>query len=68
MVIFLTCSRYKRRQICNKLFTFAQCGGSRARDAVAELDEASAKDPSLVLEWVWVLQLQSPWRWRLVLA
>ena len=42
MVIFLTCSRYKQKTISNKLFTFAQCAGSRARGAVAGLDEASA--------------------------
>ena len=40
--------------------------GSRTRGAVAELDEASAGDWSLVLEWAWVLQ--SAWRWRSVSA
>ena len=30
--------------------------------AVADLDEASAEDWSLVMEWAWVLQ--SAWRWR----
>ena len=59
MVILLTRSRYKQKTISNKLFTFAQCGGSRARDAAQELDEASAKDRSLVLEWAWVLQSPS---------
>ena len=53
MLIFLTCSRYKQKKISNKLFTFlAQCAGSRARGAVAELDEASAKDWILVMESV----------------
>ena len=30
--------------------------------AVADLDEASAGDWSLVMEWAWVLQ--SAWRWQ----
>jgi hypothetical protein len=80
VVIFLTCSRYKQKQISNKLFTFAQCGRTRAKGAVAEWAEASAQDLSLVMEWAWVLpspwrlqsawlwQLQSAWPWRLVLA
>ena len=34
--------------------------------AVTELDEASAKDRSLVLEWAWVLQSLSPWPWQSV--
>ena len=51
MVIFLICSRYKQKKISNKLFAFCQCAGRRARGAVAELDEASAEDWSLVMEW-----------------
>ena len=52
MVIFLTCSRYKQKNISNKLFTLlARAAGSRARGAVAELDEASAKGWTLVMEW-----------------
>ena len=51
MVIFLTCSRYKQKKISNKLFTFCSgTPGSRARGAVAELDEASAKGWTLVME------------------
>ena len=60
LVIFLLCSRYKQKTISNKLFTFAQCPGRRARGAVAELDEASVQDWSLVMEWAWVLQSAWP--------
>ena len=75
MVIFLTCSRYKQKKISNKLvYFFAQCAGSRARGAVAGLDEAlaDARRP-----WCWSGRgvqsrspwpLQSAWPWRLVLA
>jgi hypothetical protein len=55
----------KKRFLTNFLL-FAQCAGSRARGAVAGLDEASAKGWTLVMEWAWVLQ--SAWLWRLVSA
>jgi hypothetical protein len=43
----------KKRFLTNYL-PFAQCARSSARDAEAELDEASAKGLTLVLEWAWV--------------
>ena len=53
MLIFLTCSRYKQKKISNKLVTFLLGrAASRARGAVAELGEASAKDWILVMESV----------------
>ena len=54
---FFSCARdtSKKRFLTNSLL-FAQCAGSKARGAVAELDEASVQDWSLVMEWAWVLQ------------
>ena len=53
MLIFLTCSRCKQKKISNRVFTFLlEFAGSSARGAVAELDEASAKDWILVRESV----------------
>ena len=62
MVIFLTCSRYRQKNISNKVFTFLL--SVHARGAVAELDENSAKDCSLAMEWAEALQ--SVWPWRLL--
>ena len=50
MVIFSHVLAIQAKKISNKLFTFAQCAGSRARGVVAELDEASPKDWPLAME------------------
>jgi hypothetical protein len=76
VVIFLTRSQYKQKTISNKLFTFAQCGGGRARGAVAGLDEALAMRLTSVSEWAGEWQSLLPllwpwplaWPWRLVSA
>ena len=61
MVILLTRSRYKQKTISNKLFTFAQCGRTRAKGAVARLGEASVTDQSLVSGWGAEWQSLLPW-------
>jgi hypothetical protein len=78
VVIFLTRSRYKQKKISNKLFTFPQCGRTKAKGAVARLDEALALGLTSVSEWAaewqslcpwpWPLALELEWPWRLVSA
>ena len=54
VMLSCACDTSKRRFLTNCL-PFAQCArSSSARDAEAELDEASAKGLTLVLEWAWV--------------
>ena len=50
MVIVLTYSRYKQKNIFGKPSLAPGHLGSRARGAVAELDEPSAKGWTLVME------------------
>ena len=61
MVIFLTRPRLKQKTISNKLFTLAQCGRTRAKGAVARLDEALALGLTSVSEWAAEWQSLLPW-------